>query len=105
MGHPCHLAGGRKFLERRNLQSLSHALAHRARFQAVEKLDWTALAAGKGSSTREVMDPLSSSYDFTGRTAHRRVRRLPLLSQGRALLWRAFRQIVQILLAAITPQP
>src|SRR3990172_9459605 len=105
MGHPGHLARRTSLLDGRSLQAVSHALAHRAGLQAAEKLDRLAVAADKRSSSRKIVDLVASSADFAGRTARRRVRRLSLLSQGRALLWRAFRQIAVALLLATPPQP
>ena len=105
MGDPGHLADATGLFDGRSLPALSHAMAHRARLQAAEKLDRPTFATSKRSRSRKIVDLVPSSDDFAGRTARGRVRRLSLLSTGRALLWRAFRQIVLALLVAITPQP
>ena len=105
MGHPCYVADATSLLDGRSLQAVSHALAHRASLQAAEKPDRLAFTPDKRSNSRKIVDLVPSSSDFAGRTADRRVRRLSLLSKGRALLWRAFRQLLAALIVAITPQP
>src|SRR6516162_9024980 len=105
MGNPGYDPSQRRIFPRTNLQPLPNALAHRTRLQTMEEFDRFALAASQRSASGQTLAARTVADGLTCRTVGGRVRRLSLLSKGRATLWPAFRQVLATLIAAIVPQP